>query len=149
HSTSTISTTITEQLIEETVFNAYIKASQILSQCKLSIVNPHDMMQSFEEMNNLAYKRLSRSICTTSNKNSSESYDYEDDNEGDGEDQDADEEENENDDNEKHQPNKESIENDIMNENDELTSMDEFGLDCLPNVSSSTIRGMRLFDSVN
>lgn len=52
---------ITEKIIEDTVFSAYIEASQILSDCNLSILNPFETMISFDEVNRLAYQKLARS----------------------------------------------------------------------------------------
>ncbi|CAF4850214.1 unnamed protein product, partial [Rotaria sp. Silwood1] len=142
-STSTIAITITEKVLEEKVFSAYIKASQILSGCEFSILNPDDNMISFEEVNRLAYKRLSRSKCTTSTRKPVQSNDDEDENEDD------DEEEYEDEDNKQYQSKKQSSENDIVDEYDESIPIDDFDVDILPNVSSSTIRGMRVFDSIN
>ncbi|CAF3497559.1 unnamed protein product [Rotaria socialis] len=144
HSTSTVAITITEKLIEEKVFSAYIKASQILSGCEFSILNPNDNMISFEEVNRLAFKRLSRSKCTTSKRKAVQLNNDEDENEDDD-----DEEEDEDEDNKQYKSKKQSNEKDIVNESDESSSIDDFDLDILPNVSSSTIRGMRIFDSID
>ncbi|CAF3114935.1 unnamed protein product [Rotaria socialis] len=144
HSTSTVAITITEKLIEEKVFSAYIKASQILSGCEFSILNPNDNMISFEEVNRLAFKRLSRSKCTTSKRKAVQLNNDEDENEDDD-----DEEEDEDEDNKQYKSKKQSNEKDIVNESDESSSIDDFDLDILPNVSSSTIREMRIFDSID
>ncbi|CAM4921707.1 unnamed protein product [Rotaria socialis] len=143
--TSTITITVTEQALEVTVFSAYLKANQILSVCGLSILNPYDKMISFEEVNRLAYKKLSRSKCTTSNKKHIKSNENDDENEDDDEDEDEDEDE----DNEQHRSNRQRSESDIVDEHDESTSIDDFDLDILLNVSRSTIRGMHIFDSID
>ena len=98
--TSTIATTITEKLLEEIVFSAYIQASQILSSCRLSILDPNHKMIPFEEVNRLAYRKLSRSKCTISKKKPVQS------NNEDEEDEDGDE------DGEHHQRGKQSSAND-------------------------------------
>ena len=59
--TMNTTTTITEQIIEETIYSAYLEASQILSGCNLSILNPNGKYISFEEVNRLAHKKLTRS----------------------------------------------------------------------------------------
>ncbi|CAF3343322.1 unnamed protein product [Rotaria socialis] len=137
--TSTITITVTEKPLEDTVFSAYLKANQIISGCGLSILNPYDKMISFEEVNRLAYKKLSRSKCTTSNKKHIKSNDNDDENEDEDEDED----------NEQHRSNRQRSESDIVDEHDESTSIDGFDLDILPKVSRSTIRGMRIFDSID
>jgi hypothetical protein len=96
-STSTITTIITEKLLEETVFSAYIHASQVLSGCKLSILDANNKMISFEEVNQLAYKKLVRSKCGTSKKKSIQSKNENEaaaiqEDEGQGEEEEGDEE---------------------------------------------------------
>ncbi len=70
--TSTITTPITENLLEEIAFSAYIQASQILSGCRFSILDPNRKMITFDEVNRLAYEKLSRSKYTISKKKSSQ-----------------------------------------------------------------------------
>ncbi|CAF2934946.1 unnamed protein product, partial [Rotaria sp. Silwood2] len=134
---------MTEKLLEEKVFSAYIKASQILSGCEFSILNPHNNMISFDQVNRLAYKRLSRSKCISTRKPAQSNDENEDENEDD------DEEEEDEEDNKQCQSKMPSSESDILDEDDEPIPIDDFDLDVLPNVSSSTIRGMRIFDSIN
>ncbi|CAF1108688.1 unnamed protein product [Rotaria sordida] len=66
-------TTITEQIIEETVYSVYLEASQILSGCNLSILNPNGKYISFEEVNRLAHQKLTRSQCKTFSKRENQS----------------------------------------------------------------------------
>jgi len=137
--TSTIATTITEKLLEEIVFSAYIQASQILSGCRLSILDPNRKMISFEEVNRLAYRKLSRSKCTISKKKPVQSNNENE----------KDEDEDEDEDGEHHQRSKQSSANDIMDDYDELSSINELDPDTLPKVSTSTFNGMRIFDSID
>jgi hypothetical protein len=66
-------TVITEKLLEETVSRAYLQASQILSVCGFSILDPNDKMISFEDVNRLAHEKLARSKCRSSNKKDNKS----------------------------------------------------------------------------
>ena len=61
---------VTEKIIEDTVFSAYKEASQILSDCNLSILNPFETMISFDDVNRLAYKKLARSRQNVSDTHS-------------------------------------------------------------------------------
>jgi hypothetical protein len=131
--TTPLTTTITEKLLEEIVFSAYIQASQILSGCRFSILDPNGKMISFEEVNRLAYKKLSRSKYIKSKKKPVQSKN----------------ENEEDEDDEHHQPDKQSSRNDIMDEYDESASVNELDPDILPNVSTSTFHGMRIFDSID
>jgi hypothetical protein len=92
-------------------------------------------MISFEEVNRLAYRKLSRSKCIISKKKPVQSN-----NEN---------EEDEDEDDEHHQPGKQSSGNDIIDEYDELASINGLDPDILPNVSTSTFHGMRIFDSID
>ena len=47
---------ITEKIIEDAVYSAYIEASQILTGCNMSILDPFDEIISFDEVNRLALK---------------------------------------------------------------------------------------------
>jgi hypothetical protein len=127
-------TTITEKLIEEIVFNAYLEASQILSGCNLSILNPNGKIISFEEVNRLAFQKLSRSQCKAFSKK-----DHQSNNDKQDEDEDC----------EEYLSQKQSSGNNIIDDYDESMASDESDADVLPNVSSSTFRGMRIFDSIN
>ncbi|CAF2973591.1 unnamed protein product, partial [Rotaria sp. Silwood2] len=122
-STSTTTTAITEKLLEEIVFKAYIHAKEILSDCGISVLDSKGKVISFEEVNRLAYKKLARSKCRTSKKKSGASNnDEEQDEEG--------EEENEN--YQRQQLSEHSSGNDAMDDNDELLGIDELDLDILP-----------------
>ncbi|CAF4586995.1 unnamed protein product, partial [Rotaria magnacalcarata] len=96
-------------------------------------------MISFEEVNKLAFKKLARSTCESSKKKNTESKNE---NEAavariEDEDEDKDKEEQEeveNDDDERR-----SSKNHAVDESDDSISINEFDLDILPDVSSSTI----------
>jgi len=119
--------TITEKTIEDVIFSAYLEANQILSECNLSILNPFDQMISFDEVNRLAFDKLARSQTKTSNTQSfqwSSGSQASDDNDDDEDESDTD--------------------------NDgSLTNIDDSDPYIIPNVSSSTIRGVRIFDSID
>ncbi|CAF1300907.1 unnamed protein product [Rotaria sp. Silwood1] len=126
-------TTITEQIIEETVYSAYLEASQILSGCNLSILNPNGKYISFEEVNRLAHQKLTRSQCKTFSKRENQSN--------------SDKQE-EDEDLEQYLSQKQSSGTNIMDDLDEPLSGDESGADTFSNVSNSTFNGMRIFDSI-
>lgn len=139
--TSTTSS-ITEKSIEDTVISAFIKATQVLTDCNLSILNPFDEMISFDEVNRLAFQRLARSKQKMSNTQSFQSS-----NDNQGTDDDDDDEENETDGSNNvyvQHPDNEDTDND-----DSLTDIDESGPYIIPNVTSSTTRDMRIFDSID
>lgn len=68
-STSTTSC-ITEKIIEDTVTSAFIKSTQSVTNCNLSILNPFHQMISFDEVNHLAFQKLARSKQKMSNTQS-------------------------------------------------------------------------------
>ncbi|CAF1547386.1 unnamed protein product [Adineta ricciae] len=113
--------TITENLIEETVYSAYVQASQIHSGCNLSILNPNGKIISFDEVNRLAHQKLTRSQCKTFSHKSDQSI-------HDKQDQEEDVEE--------YLSQKQSSEANIMNDSDEMTSGDESGTEIFSNVSN-------------
>ena len=94
-------------------------------------------MISFEEVNRLAYEKLSRSKCTSSDKKCSKSrYDESEKNE---DDEDA----------EQRREDEQSTGKDVVDEYDESMVIDELDLDTLPDVSSTTFHGIRIFDSID
>ncbi|CAF0919561.1 unnamed protein product [Adineta ricciae] len=125
-------TTITEKLIEETVYSAYLQANRILSGCNLSILNPDGKIVSFEEVNRLAHQKLTRSQCKTYIKRNTQS--------------DSDKQEEE--DLEEYLSQKRTNGTDMMNDLDEVMSDDELDNEIFSNVSNSTFHGMRIFDSI-
>ncbi|CAF1093782.1 unnamed protein product [Rotaria sordida] len=127
-------TTITEQIIEETVYSAYLEASQILSGCNLSILNPNGKYISFEEVNRLAHQKLTRSQCKTFSKRENQSN--------------SDKQE-EDEDLEQYLSQKQSSGTNIMDDLDEPLLDDESGADTFSNVSNSTFNGMQIFDSIS
>jgi hypothetical protein len=140
--TSTTSS-ITEKIIEDTVFSAYIEASQILTGCNLSILNPFDNMISFDEVNRLAFQKLARSKQKMSN---TQSFQWSNDNqESDDDDDDDEEDESDGTNNSYVQP----PDNEQTDDDESLTDIDESDPCIISNVTSSTIRGMRIFDSIN
>ncbi|CAM4878551.1 unnamed protein product [Rotaria socialis] len=143
-STSTTTITITEELLEKTVFNAYVQAKEILSGCEFSILDSSEELISFDEVNRIAYKKLTKSKCKISKKKTSASNKVEEEEE---------EIENEYDDDDKneeqHQLDKRYSENNTTNEDEESMLIDELDFDVLPEVSSSTVNGMRIFDSID
>ncbi|CAF5224101.1 unnamed protein product, partial [Rotaria magnacalcarata] len=143
-STSTTTITITEELLEKTVFNAYVQAKEILSGCEFSILDSSEELISFDEVNRIAYKKLTKSKCKISKKKTSASNKVEEEEE---------EIENEYDDDDKneeqHQLDKRYSENNTTNEDEESMLIDELDFDVLPEVSSSTVNRMRIFDSID
>jgi hypothetical protein len=89
---------------------------------------------SFEEVNRLAFQKLSRSQCKAFSKK-----DHQSNNDKQDEDEDC----------EEYLSQKQSSGNNIIDDYDESMASDESDADVLPNVSSSTFRGMRIFDSIN
>jgi hypothetical protein len=138
--TSTTSS-ITEKIIEDTVFSAYIEASQILTDCNLSILNPFDKMISFDEVNRLAFQKLARSKQKMSN---TQSFQWSNDNQESDDDDDG-ENESDGSNNSYVQP----PDNEQTDDDESLTDIDESDPCIIPNVTSSTIRGMRIFDSID
>ncbi|CAF1331524.1 unnamed protein product [Adineta ricciae] len=124
---------ITEEFIEKTVFSAYLYASQILSGCNLSILNPNGKSISFEEVNRLAHQKLARSQCKAFSTKDSQSSNHKQD-----EDEDL----------RQYLSQKQSGGTKIMDDLDELILDEESDAANLLNVSSSTFNGMRIFDSI-
>ncbi|CAF1484109.1 unnamed protein product [Rotaria magnacalcarata] len=142
--TSTRTTTITEELLERTVLNAYIQAKEILSSCEFSILDSSEELISFEEVNRIAYKNLTKSKCKISKKKTRVSNSVEE------EDEEIENEYDDDDDNkEQHQLDKRYRENNTTDEDEESMLMDELDFDVLSEVSGSTVHGMRIFDSVD
>ncbi|CAM4783358.1 unnamed protein product [Rotaria magnacalcarata] len=148
-STSVMTTPITEKLLEDTVFSAFINASEILSKCKLSILDLDGKMISFEEVNQLAFKKLARSTCESSKKKNTESKNENEAAVARTEDEDEDKDKEEQEEEENDDDERRSSKNHAVDESDDSISINEFDLDILPDVSSSTIHGMRIFDSIN
>ncbi|CAF1048031.1 unnamed protein product [Rotaria magnacalcarata] len=98
---------------------------------------------SFEEVNRIAYKKLTKSKCKISKKKTSASNKVEEEEEIENEFDDDDKNE------EQHQLDKRYSENNTTNEDEESMLIDEFDFDVLPEVSSSTVNGMRIFDSID
>ncbi|CAF4042962.1 unnamed protein product, partial [Rotaria magnacalcarata] len=142
-STSTTTITITEELLEKTVFNAYVQAKEILSGCEFSILDSSDELISFEDVNRIAYKKLTKSKCKISKKKTSASNKVEEEEEIENEYDDDDNNE------EQHQLDKRYSENNTTNADEESMLIDELDFDVLPEVSSSTVNGMRIFDSID
>ncbi|CAF2168973.1 unnamed protein product [Rotaria magnacalcarata] len=132
--TMSTTTTITEQIIEETIYSAYLEAIRILSGCNLSILNLNGKCISFEEVNRLAHKKLTRSQCKTFSKRENQSN-----SDNQGEDEDL----------EQYLSRKQSSGTNIMDDLDEPLLGDELGADTFSNVSNSTFNGMRIFDSIS
>ncbi|CAF2109437.1 unnamed protein product [Rotaria magnacalcarata] len=125
-----------------------ISSNGVLNVLK-KIQNSEATQVYLQEVNKLAFKKLARSTCESSKKKNTESKNE---NEAavariEDEDEDKDKEEQEeveNDDDERR-----SSKNHAVDESDDSISINEFDLDILPDVSSSTIHGMRIFDSIN
>ncbi|CAF4804848.1 unnamed protein product [Rotaria socialis] len=98
---------------------------------------------SFEEVNQIAHKKLTKSKCKISKKKTSASNKVEEEEEIENEFDDDDKNE------EQHQLDKRYSENNTTNEDEESMLIDEFDFDVLPEVSSSTVNGMRIFDSID
>ncbi|CAF3459576.1 unnamed protein product, partial [Rotaria socialis] len=98
---------------------------------------------SFEEVNQIVYKKLTKSKCKISKKKTSASNKVEEEEEIENEFDDDDKNE------EQHQLDKRYSENNTTNEDEESMLIDEFDFDVLPEVSSSTVNGMRIFDSID
>ena len=107
----------------------------MLAGCELSILDPNDPMISFDEVNHLAYNKLARSKYKASAKRSSE------------ENNDDDEEEDEH--HEHHHYEDQSDDTEMSADFEESTNNDGANLNILPNVSSTTMRGMRILDSIS
>lgn len=77
---STTTASITQKTIEDTVFSAYIEATQLLTGCNLSILDPHGEMISFDEVNRLAFQKLKmpRTESFDSPNDDQEEDDYDD-----------------------------------------------------------------------
>ena len=133
-SPSSIIPTITDTSIEETVYSAYRQAAQLLAGCEFSFLNPKDEMISFDKVSHPAYKKLTRSKCKTPQKRSTAAN--------------YDEEEEEEEYQEEHQFDNQFNDADVLIDFEKSTGIDEADLNTLPNVSSTTMRGMRIFDSV-
>lgn len=144
-STSTTITTITEELLEKTVFNAYVQAKEILSGCEFSILDSSEELISFEEGNRIAYNKLTKSKCKISKKKTSASNKVEEEEEEEIENEYDDDDNNE----EQHQLGKRYSENNTTDEDEESMLINELDFDILPEVSSSTVHGMRIFDSID
>jgi hypothetical protein len=141
--TSTTSS-ITEKIIEDTVFSAYIEASQILTGCNLSILNPLAQMISFDEVNHLAFQKLARSKQKMSN---TQSFQWSNDNqESDDDDEDEENESGISNNSYIQHPDNEQTDDD---HDDSLTDIEDSDPSIIPNVSRSTISGMRIFDSID
>lgn len=133
-SSPSMTATITDSTIEEIVFSAYRRAGQVLAGCEFSFLHPSDEMISFDNVNHLAYINLTRSKCKTPQKRSTAAN--------------CDEEEEDEEYHEEHQCDNQLNDADISVELEESTDIDEADLETLPNVSSTTMRGMRVFDSI-
>ncbi|CAF1533891.1 unnamed protein product [Adineta steineri] len=127
-------TILTEKLIQDTLFSAYLQACQILSDCNLSILDPNGITISFDEVNRLAFQKLTRSQCKTFSQKDHQSNNSKQD---------------EDDDYEEYLSQKQYNANNNIDDYDQSISSDESDTDVLPNVSNSTFRGMRIFDSIN
>lgn len=150
-SSSTTVSTLTEPLIEEIVFRAYSQATEVLSSCGFSILNLNREMITFDEVNRLARTKLSRSKCKISNSQSSDD-DMEEQSDSDEEDQ-ADEIDGVNgweDGNEENDQDYDHLDDeDNSNEYPHSMGLNEADHGVIPNVSSSVIHGMRIFDSID
>ncbi|CAF2064928.1 unnamed protein product [Rotaria magnacalcarata] len=143
-STSATTITITEELLEKTMFNAFVQTKEILSGCEFSILESSEELISFEEVNRIVHKKLTKSKCKISKKKTSASNKVK-------EEEEEIENEYDDDDNneEKHQLDKRYSENNTTNEDEKSMLIDELNLDVLPEVSSFTVNGMRIFDSID
>jgi hypothetical protein len=97
-------------------------------------------MISFDEVNRLAFQKLSRSKQKMSNAQSFQSS-------NDDQESDVDDEDNEN--NGTNNSYAQPADNSNTDDDDSLTDIDESDLPIIPNVSSSTIRGMKIFNSID
>lgn len=142
-SLSSSASLLTEKAIEETIFSAYIEASQILASCNLSILDPTDQMISFDEVNLLASKKLAASkLKTASNQSfawSSQSS------EGEEEDEEDEEDEAEERSQYSHHPGDDNDADYDVPAGDN----DECNISVLSNVSRSTVDGVRIFDAID
>jgi hypothetical protein len=137
--------TITEKTIEDTIFSAYLEASRILSNCNLSILNPLDQMISFDEVNRLAFEKLARSQQKKSNI---QSFQWSNSSQGSDDDNDDDDDD-ENEGNKSKHSYAQPYAKDYTDNDDSSTDTDNSDPYIVPNVTSSTIRGMRIFDSID
>ncbi|CAF1408727.1 unnamed protein product [Adineta steineri] len=127
-------TILTEKLIQDTVFSAYLQACQILSDCNLSILDPNGITISSDEVNRLAFQKLTTPQCKIFSQKDHQSNNSKQD---------------EDDDYEEYLSQKQYNANNNIDDYDQSISSDESDTDVLPNVSNSTFRGMRIFDSIN
>lgn len=138
--TSTTTTIITEKLIEDTVFSAYIEATQILTGCNMPILDPLGDMISFDEVNRLAFQKLASSRLKPPRTRSSEvSHDDQEDDDDDLDD-------------ETEGASRyyfSSSDDEVIDNNDSLVDNEGSNASVISNVSSSTKRGMRIFDSIH
>lgn len=134
---------ITEKIIEDTVFSAYIEASQILSSCNLLILNPFDQMISFDEVNHLQFQKLTRSQQKMSNN---QSFQWSNSTQDSADDDDEDDD-NGNDASSTYYAR--YRDNEADDGDDSSTDIDESDPCIIRNVTSSTIRGIRIFDSID
>ena len=124
---------ITEKIIEDAVYSAYIEASQILTGCNVLILDPLGEMISFDEVNRLAFKKLSNSRLKMSHIQSFESSN-------------DDQEEEEDDGDKADGANRfysQSSDNEQMDHDDSLSDIEEFDVFIMSNFSTSTLCGMR------
>ncbi|CAF2079027.1 unnamed protein product [Rotaria magnacalcarata] len=147
--TSTTTTAITEELLERNVLNAYIQAIEILSGCEYSILDSSGELISFEEVNRIAYKKLTKSKCKISKKKTSASNNVEEEQEEEEIENEYDDDDDDDDNKKQHQLDKRYRGNNTTDEDEESMLMDELDFDVLPEVSSSTVHGMRIFDSID
>lgn len=131
---------ITEKSIEDIVCSAYIAATQILTNCDLSILDPSDEMISFDEVNRLAFEKLARS---KRNMSTSQSFQWSQ------EDQESEEDDDDDDSNSSKHLSNRSRRNYHSDDDDLSTNSDESDTTIVPNVNGSTVRGMRIFDSID
>ncbi|CAM4811635.1 unnamed protein product [Rotaria magnacalcarata] len=126
-STSATTITITEELLEKTMFNAFVQTKEILSGCEFSILESSEELISFEEVNRIVHKKLTKSKCKISKKKTSASNKVK-------EEEEEIENEYDDDDNneEKHQLDKRYSENNTTNEDEKSMLIDELNLDVLP-----------------
>ena len=120
---------ITEKIIEDAVYSAYIEASQILTGCNVPILDPLGEMISFDEVNQLAFKKLSNSRLKMSHIQSFEAS---------------------NDDKADRANHfySQFSDNEQVDHDDSLSDIEEFDVFIMSNVSTSTLCDMRIFDSI-
>lgn len=133
--TSTTTTPITEKIIEDTVFSAYIEATQILTGCNMSILDPYGKMISFDEVNRLAFQKLASSKLKMLRTESSGSPN-------------DDQEEDDYDDAEDETDGRNRYDFSLSDDDDSLGDVDGLNISNISNVSSSSISGIRIFDSI-